>query len=704
VSNSNKVFDKGYVKKISGEIPLESIEFQCETVGLIIYSEKNHVEYIYPLLLQIETVLKEQGICPKRLGVNIRSSEDYLETLENIVDDCALILIILDGFRPNVLFEFGYVVAKRKPLIILKSKDAKINIKTLYRNAKDSGITPRNFGILRNPTIEVPFHLSDFAGKHISKIDWKAKDTDPFYPPTVLKKELLKKKIEIIQETTRIKTKELPPTVPMEVLELIIEVFGYYYSKEKVSIEKVEKLYSNLEGLAKTHGIKPPIKIYDMLSSIYIRQLGDTLGYSDNVSYLIAAQKINNNLLGLLSAKENFRARILMRNGEISQRLLFYTSENEHGYAAIKAFEEAIEIFSSGQMKRDIASAQSRIGETYSIMADIENTAINCEKAIKSYIKALKIFTREEFLYEYVHTQYKLGSAYYKLSEVKNRIDNLKKSIEEIDKLRKMGKLRLAILGYYGDIQNLLGLLHSNLAEDSDNREDYKKAFDFYQEALGTCSVQKNPLGYAIVQNNRGVYYARMADIEKDANLKKENIKKAIDSFTKALEVYTYEKFPREYFDTKSNLCEVYRRLAKVENKVINCKKAIENCEQALRIQHPKPYPKDYARAQLNLGASYATLAEVENPLDNFKKSIQSYNEILKLITPKSDATFYASTQRNIGDVYQNIFKIDKQKMSCKKASRAYKTALKIYRSLGYTKDITEIREKLENLSDFSEK
>jgi len=699
LSNSKKVVSKGHVERISGKIPLEPLEFQCENFGLIVYSDKLHVEYIYPLLLQLETVLKGQDICPRRLGDDIRSSEDYLDTLESLVDDSALILIILDGFRPNVLFEFGYAISKRKPLIILKAKDATINIKTLFRTTQDSGLTTRNFGLLCNPTLEVSFHLSDFAGKHISKIDWKAKESDPLFPPTVLKNELNKKKNEIIQEITRIRTKELPPTVPMEVLELVIEVFGYYYSKEKVSIENVKKLYSNLEGLAKTHNMKPPIKIYDMLSSIYIRQYEDTLDYSDRINYLIEAQNINNNILTLLSGKENFRARILMKNGEISQKLLFYLKEKQHGYVAIKAFEEAIGIFSRGHSKRDIASAQNRIGETYAIIAEIENTIVNFKKAIKSYIKALKSFTREDFIYEYVYTQYKLSSAYYKLSKVENQIDNLKKSIETIDKVRKLGYLKLALVGYLGDIQNLLGLLHSTLAEALDSNEEYKKAFDFYQEALRTCSLQKNPLGYAILHNNLGVYYARIANVEKDSNLKKENINKAIDYFAKALEVYTYEKFPTEYFDTKTNLCEMYRRLAEIENKVINCKKAIENCEQALSVKQLRQYPKDYARAQFNLGSSYATLAEVENPLENFKKSIRIYNEFLKVMNLKIDAEFYALAQTRIGDVYQNIFNIDKQKTSCKKALRAYKAALKVYRSLGNEKDVIKIQEKLENLS-----
>ena len=46
--------------------------------------------------------------------------------------DCVLGIVILDGFRPNVLFEFGVLMGLEKPVVLLKDKNAEINIKTLY--------------------------------------------------------------------------------------------------------------------------------------------------------------------------------------------------------------------------------------------------------------------------------------------------------------------------------------------------------------------------------------------------------------------------------------------------------------------------------------------------------------------------------------------------------------------------------------------
>ena len=122
--------------------PSPDLGFQRELLCFIAYSSGRHVRYIDPLLEdRIESVLRERNFSPKRLGGEIRSGEDYLNKLEEVIDDCVLGVVILDGFRPNVLFEFGFLLGKGKPVIILQSIDAEINIKTLYRNWEDTGLT-----------------------------------------------------------------------------------------------------------------------------------------------------------------------------------------------------------------------------------------------------------------------------------------------------------------------------------------------------------------------------------------------------------------------------------------------------------------------------------------------------------------------------------------------------------------------------------
>jgi nucleoside 2-deoxyribosyltransferase len=109
-------FEKKVVVFREGEIP-------C----LLVYSDEKHVKYINEILSIAEDKLRDEGFKPQRLGKEIRSDEDYLEKITSLMNSSALVVIILDGLRPNVIFEFGFAKAKQKPIIILKSKKSIIN-------------------------------------------------------------------------------------------------------------------------------------------------------------------------------------------------------------------------------------------------------------------------------------------------------------------------------------------------------------------------------------------------------------------------------------------------------------------------------------------------------------------------------------------------------------------------------------------------
>jgi len=52
----------------------------------------------------------------------------------------------------------------------------------------------------------------------------------------------------------------------------------------------------------------------------------------------------------------------------------------------------------------------------------VENKAENCKKAIKAFEEALKVYTPERFPMDYAMTQNNLGNAYRTLAEVEKSI------------------------------------------------------------------------------------------------------------------------------------------------------------------------------------------------------------------------------------------------------------------------------------------
>jgi tetratricopeptide (TPR) repeat protein len=93
-----------------------------------------------------------------------------------------------------------------------------------------------------------------------------------------------------------------------------------------------------------------------------------------------------------------------------------------------------------------------------------------------------------------------------------------------------------------------------------------------------------------LTQNNLGITYTRLAEVEENA----ENCKKAIAACEKALEVYSLSGFPRDYALTQNNLGDAYCTLAAVKEKPKNCEKAIKAYEEALKVFTAENFPENY--------------------------------------------------------------------------------------------------------------
>jgi len=147
--------------------------------SLIVYSSQRHVSYIDHILYVVEECLLNEGFYPIFLRDEIKSGEDYLEQIQRLIDDCILGVVILDGFRPNVIFEFGMLLSLKKCVLVLMSNDAKIAVKTFYEqvnnlNIRDSNLTNTQFERMYEPKIDIHHHLSDYDGKHIVFFDFSS--------------------------------------------------------------------------------------------------------------------------------------------------------------------------------------------------------------------------------------------------------------------------------------------------------------------------------------------------------------------------------------------------------------------------------------------------------------------------------------------------------------------------------------------------
>ena len=114
------------------QIPLEIKSKESRRTCFIVYSSKEpHIDIT---LDAIETVLESTGkYDPKRLSLHGVSGHSQYSQLLDFLNKCALSIIILDGFRPNVIFEYGILVGLRKPCIVLLEQEATIDLKSFLK-------------------------------------------------------------------------------------------------------------------------------------------------------------------------------------------------------------------------------------------------------------------------------------------------------------------------------------------------------------------------------------------------------------------------------------------------------------------------------------------------------------------------------------------------------------------------------------------
>ncbi len=226
----------------------------------------------------------------------------------------------------------------------------------------------------------------------------------------------------------------------------------------------------------------------------------------------------------------------------------------------------------------------------------------------------------------------------------------------------------------YASIQNNLGITYGTLAEVENQAENCKKSIAAFEEALKVYTPDRFPMQYAMTQNNLGAAYRTLAEVENKA----ENCKKSIVTFEDALKIRTFDRFPMQYASIQNNLGNAFQTLAEVENKAENCKKSITAFEEALKVYTFKDYPMDFVMTQNNLGNAYRIFAEVENKAENCKKSIAACEEALEVYTLDRFPMQYAMTQNNLGNAYQLLAEVENKAENCKKSIAAYEEALKV--------------------------
>lgn len=252
----------------------------------VVYSDVTHCPRINDWLELARPVVTEASYEWFTLTDTIRSSEDYLTKLDEMLSECALGLVFLDGLRPNVTYELGVLCGLDKPVILLKSREARFCVKTLYPRdpahpnecalqARTAGLSnSRQFERMADPPLNLKEHFSDFGGTHVAEFDPGAPDNSPARLAQVLRTELEKAGPEVAEKAASSVSRGLRGTITPEEVEAAARLMQQATRQTigdpaRVNIDELDKLLSGILRLGKV----PPAILLRAVAGAAFRRL-----------------------------------------------------------------------------------------------------------------------------------------------------------------------------------------------------------------------------------------------------------------------------------------------------------------------------------------------------------------------------------------------------------------------------------------------
>lgn len=82
----------------------------------------------------------------------LTSGASQLQKIEGEISSCSFGVVCLDGLRPNVIHEWGFMRGQGKPVILLKKEDATVDVRHFIRESAPQ---------LQNPSLDMNVHVSN---------------------------------------------------------------------------------------------------------------------------------------------------------------------------------------------------------------------------------------------------------------------------------------------------------------------------------------------------------------------------------------------------------------------------------------------------------------------------------------------------------------------------------------------------------------
>ena len=198
----------------------------------------------------------------------------------------------------------------------------------------------------------------------------------------------------------------------------------------------------------------------------------------------------------------------------------------------------------------------------------------------------------------------------------------------------------------------------------------YEGLIEALELSLAGASVNRDQ-AWAETQNKLGNILAALGQQRRDAEL----FEKAIQCFSRALEVLGQEASPVEWAATQYNLGTVNQALGRLLEAAKPLKVAVDAYTNALLVWSKDEYPEDWMFTMHQLGTTLHTHGKLLKGNRQFQKSVVAYKNALSVLEADNYALELTATHNNRAAVLHHLGESEENPERLKEAIKSYEKA-----------------------------
>jgi tetratricopeptide (TPR) repeat protein len=339
---------------------------------------------------------------------------------------------------------------------------------------------------------------------------------------------------------------------------------------------------------------------------------------------------------------------------------------------AVTLLQQAFQIQNRLRHKKKQAVILNDLAKASLLWSEFERKEAHLDEALHHLRTGLTLLPARANSKLTAALRFNLGLAYHQLAQIlpNNQRENLHNAIAAFT----------AALTFYTpkrdrsnhDLTELnLSICYKDLYGLEPTTANINRAVQAAKNIEGTLSQQKNPLTYARLQLNYGQINAIRAEMEHSAR----NRLIAYQAFRHALRVFTIERHPLDYANTRYELAKIYLYYDKRPNRLDD---ALASLKEALKVFDQNHYPSSFSHCQFLCSTALIKLAELEHTEENLASALDACEKVLKTPPGAIDLFLLTGTYFNIGLIRYRMADYQDTKDNITQAVQALNTAFEI--------------------------